>query len=224
MPAETLGRLADMERKLINIKDLSVTDRPREKCIFLGAAQLTNAELLAILLGSGSKQFPLAAICDGLIDLLNNDMTALCRTTAEELSVVSGIGVAKAVTLLAAVELGKRSLHNCAPILLKDDAGIVKFIKPLFDPNELPQYYLLLLNNRSELLATCELATIAQLPDVKQIMKLSLEAAAFEIVLCRNNFCLPKDFEIKEADFMKLLQAAADMLNLKLRGLVVPDC
>ncbi len=128
----------------------------------------------------------------------------------------------KAVSLLAAIELGKRSLRQAAPLNLKEDSAVEKLISAYLKNEPMPQYHLVLLNNRSELLATSELETeIGKLPDLKTIMKLSLEAGAAEIVLCRNDIQLPSRFCNQEQAFIIQLDAAASMLKIKMRGLLV---
>src|ERR1700710_2402315 len=98
-----------MESELKNIKDLSVADRPREKLIQLGATALSNVELIAIILRSGSKALPIITICRSLADAINDNISILDSWTVDQIAKVKGIGEIKAVTLLAAIELGKRS-------------------------------------------------------------------------------------------------------------------
>ena len=211
-----------MENELKNIKELSVTDRPREKLIQLGAAELTNAELIAILLRSGSRTLPLSTICMALINFIDNNPANLDRLGAGQIAKVKGIGEVGAVTLLAAIELGKRSLRQAAPLCLKDDKAVEKLISSYLTPESQAQYHLAMMNNRSELLATSELETEkGKLPDLKNIIKLSLEAGAAEIILCRNDTKLPSRFCDQEKAYIIQLDAAASMLKIKMRGLLL---
>jgi|GEM_PF-2192050 len=211
-----------MEQGLIDIKELSVADRPREKLIQLGAASLSNGELIAILLRSGSKTQPLMMICNALVDMIGNNMSSLNTLTVEQIARIKGIGEVGAVTVLAAVELGKRSLRQAAPLSLKEDIAVERLIANYLTPEQERQYHLVLMNARSELLATSAVMTEdLKLPDLKAIIRLSLEAGASEIILCRKDIKLPSGFCDQEKAFIIQLDAAASMLKMKMRGLLV---
>jgi len=201
---------------------MSVADRPREKLIQLGAAGLSNAELIAIILRSGSQSFPLAMICKSLVEAISDNISNLSSLSAEQIAKVKGIGEVKAITLLAAIELGKRSLRQASPLSLKDDSAVEQLISAYLTTEDITQYHLVLMNNRHELLATSALETEkGKLPDLKAMIKLSLEAGAAEIVLCRNEIKLPSRFCDQEKAFIIQLDAAASMLKIKMRGLLV---
>ena len=211
-----------MESELINIKDLSVADRPREKLIQLGAAGLSNAELLAIILRSGSASFPLDSICKELTGVIADNISNLATLSVDQIAKVKGVGEIKAITLKAAIELGRRSQTQAKPLNLEDDRDIENLISAYLTIEQIAQYHLVLINHRSELLATSEIPTEkGKLPDIKQMMKLSLEAGAYEMVLCRNNIKLPTRFCNQEKAFIIQLDAAASMLKMKMRGLLI---
>lgn len=213
-----------METEVTNIKDLPVADRPRERLLKFGANTMPNAELIAIILGSGSKTFPLAAICKSLMDHLGNNLFNLRNLNVKDISKVNGIGEVKAITLLAALELGKRSLRPGQPVCLADDESIEQFISRYFTTDKSLQYHLIMLNNRDELLATSELATNkGGLPDITSLMRMTLDAGAAVILLCRNNLKLPALFYNQEKAFIIQLDAAASMFKIKFRGLLVID-
>jgi len=213
-----------MEPELKNIKDLSVADRPREKLIKLGAGALNNVELIAIILRSGNKTLPIVSICKSLVDSINNNISNLDVLSVEQIAQIKGIGEIKAVTLLAAIELGKRSQRQTLPLNLKDETAIENLIRSYFSDQAKAQYHLVMLNNRDELLATSELTTKkGKLPDLKGIIKLSLEAGAAEIMLCRNDIKLPSRFCDQEKAFIIQLDAAASMLKIKMRGLLIVE-
>jgi DNA repair protein RadC len=213
-----------METGLKNIKELSVADRPREKLIQLGPAGLSNAELIAIILRSGNKTLPLIKVCKSLVDYIGNNIANMGTMSVEQIAKVKGIGEIKAVTLLAAIELGKRSLRQVAPLCLKHDTNVEQLISAYLTAENKAQYHLVLMNNRSELLATSELETEqGKLPDLKAMIKLSLEAGAVEMMLCRNDIKLPSRLCDQEKAFIIQLDAAASMLKIKMRGLLVVE-
>lgn len=211
-----------MEPEFKNIRDLSVVDRPREKLARLGPGALSNTELIAIILRSGSSSLPIMTICKNLVESINNNLSTLDLWTTDQIAGVKGIGEIKAVTLMAALELGKRSQQQALPLNLKEETAIENLIRPYITDEPKAQYHLVLINNRDELLATCELETNKKaMPDMRRIMKLSLEAGAAEIMLCRNELKLPSRFCDQEKAFIIKLDAAASMLKIKMRGLLV---
>lgn len=177
---------------------------------------------MAVLLGSGSKTSPLFTICKTLLETASDDITRLGKMKKKELAKIDGIGEGKALTLIAAMELGRRSVSSAAPLCLKDDDSIEQLIRPYLADSRNAQYHLVMLNNRRELLATSELPTSRnQLPELKTIMKLSLETGAAEIILCRNDIRLPTKIDDQEKAFVIQLDAAASIFKLKFRGLLI---
>ena len=129
---------------------------PREKLAKLGAKGLSNAELIAIILRSGSHSMPLATICKSLIDAIGDNVSNLAALDVEQITKVKGIGEIKAITLLAAIELGKaKSTARDQPLRLKNEADIESLIKRLFDRRRTAWRSIIwcCLNNRSELLS-----------------------------------------------------------------------
>ncbi|MES2111894.1 MAG: UPF0758 domain-containing protein, partial [Bacteroidota bacterium] len=102
-------------------------DRPRERLLRNGIAALSNTDLVAILLGSGSLAVPLMSICEALIAMVDNDPGKLSDLSLDQLQQIKGIGKFKGMTLLAAFELGRRSMKPGAPLSLKDDEAVKKY-------------------------------------------------------------------------------------------------
>ena len=92
----------------MDIKNLQGSERPREKLLRLGAGALSDAELVAIILGTGTRKIPVLELADKLIETDKNGILFLADCVPEELCRISGIGKAKACSLTAAMELGKR--------------------------------------------------------------------------------------------------------------------
>ena len=99
-----------MKSEMIMIKDVPVEERPRERLLRLGTANLSNQELLAILLGSGTKKESVMSLANRVI-IHFEGLKLLKDATIEELTAIKGIGNAKGVVILAAIELGKRMNH-----------------------------------------------------------------------------------------------------------------
>lgn len=92
----------------MDIKKLPGSERPREKLLRLGAGALSDRELLAILLGTGTRELPVLELAEKLLDSDRNGILFLADCVPEELCSISGIGYAKACSIAASIELGKR--------------------------------------------------------------------------------------------------------------------
>ena len=92
----------------LTIKNWAEDDKPREKLISKGKSALSDAELLTILISSGTKKYTALDIAKIILQKCNNDINALAKLTLEDLTKIEGIGIAKAVTIMAAIELGRR--------------------------------------------------------------------------------------------------------------------
>jgi DNA repair protein RadC len=195
-----------------DIKELPGIDRPREKMITGGASLLTDAELLAILLGFGSRDTPVLTLCDRVLRSVGNSLEQLSALSLDELCAIKGIGTAKATTILAAMELGRRRLQTKIP-RIKSEADAISIALPLFMGITEPHFIALLLNRQYELLATCELKLRADQPNISQLMQLVVESGAHGFGLVSNIAAT--------AVIIEQLTAAATVLDLKFYGCVL---
>src|SRR6185369_12676175 len=92
----------------LNIKSWAVEDRPREKLLLKGKAVLSDAELIAILLGTGTASMSAVDVAKNILQTVQHDLNELARLTVKDLTKIKGIGEAKAVTIVSALELGRR--------------------------------------------------------------------------------------------------------------------
>jgi DNA repair protein RadC len=192
------------------IKSLPLLERPREKLRFNGAQSLSDQEILAILLGSGTPKVPLHLICENLLkdfqlaDIGQLDMDALCR--------FKGIGPAKATILLAAAEFTRRMQSGQ---LLNSAQDCCNYFKTLLEKQSQLQYILLLISARKELLAFCEVGSV--LPEIAWVTKLATEAGAARVMLGRNGWLA---FSNAERRFLEELRAACGALGMVCESLM----
>ncbi|MDR1675485.1 MAG: hypothetical protein LBR86_03320, partial [Tannerella sp.] len=99
----------------LRIKEWAVEDRPREKMLLKGTPSLSDAELLAILIGSGNTQETAVQLSQRILNAVSNNLNALGKMSVKELTAFNGIGEAKAVTIVAAMELARRR-SDAAPL------------------------------------------------------------------------------------------------------------
>jgi DNA repair protein RadC len=190
------------------IKSLPPMERPREKLRYQGAGSLSDTELLAVLLGSGNKGTPVSVICEQLVK------SGLSQLDIENLLKIKGIGEAKAVLLLAAVELGSR-LNKPERVLLKNDTDIYYLLRPVFQTMTELQYVLVLMTDERELLAIVE--GRALLPEVSWVTGMAFEAGAKTLMLARNGWM---KFSNAECKHVMQLREAGNLMGLVVLGML----
>lgn len=179
------------ENKL-GIKAWAEADRPREKLLQQGRRQLTDAELIAILIGSGSKNETAVDLSKRILNSCQNNIEQLAKLSIKELSKFKGIGEAKAITIVAALELGRRrkEAEPSAVQRIISSVDAHKAIKAdLFDlPHE--EFWLLLLNRNNVIIGKHFISKGGQagtVADPKMIFKAAIEHNASAIVLIHNH-------------------------------------
>ena len=142
-----------MKNKL-SITEWSEEDRPREKMEKLGASALSNAELLAILIGSGSPEQSAVDLMKGILNDCNNNLNTLGKMTSQQLQRYKGMGPAKAITILAACELGKRrsAAHVEERPHLTSASAIYEYMFPKMQDLDVEEAWALLMNQNKKLI------------------------------------------------------------------------
>jgi DNA repair protein RadC len=181
-----------MDVKKLTIKEWAVDDRPREKMIQKGTAALSNAELIAILLGNGTIEDTAVGLAQKLLQKANNNLNELARFDFRSLCKIKGIGEAKAVRLLAALELGKR--RNIEPHVERKKITCSNDVAEIFIPllRDLPheEFWIVLLNRANLLIDTYRISQggiSGTVTDVRLILKAALDRMATQLILCHNH-------------------------------------
>lgn len=138
----------------LNINEWAEEDRPREKLMRLGADALSNAELLAILIGSGSTKETAVELMKRVLNECDNNLNTLGKMSINELCAFNGIGEAKAITILAACELGKRRAREKAAERpdLGSATAIYNYMHPRMQDLDTEEAWILLMNQNYKLL------------------------------------------------------------------------
>lgn len=180
------------EYKKLSIKNWALEDRPREKLLAKGISSLSNAELIAILIGSGSKNESAVELSKIILNKVKNNLNELGKLTVNDLQANKGIGEAKAITIIAALELGRR--RKLADILIKNKITSSKDVFELFQQiiGDLPyeEFWILLLNRSNKIIDKLKISqggTSGTVIDVKLILKDAIEKLATSIILCHNH-------------------------------------
>ena len=179
-------------REKLTINQWAVEDRPREKMMIHGVASLSNAELLAILIGSGNSEESAVDLMRKILNVYHNSLNELSKVSIDELCKFKGIGLAKAVTIKAASELGKRrkeeDVHERHTILSSKD--IYECFYPLLCDLPTEESWALLLNQASKIIDKVKISTggiSATIVDVRCILREALLKRASAIILCHNH-------------------------------------
>ena len=212
-----------MQGKLtsFSIKNWSEDDKPREKLLNKGRNSLSDAELVAILIGSGSRDESAVALSKRILASVNHQLGELGRLSIPQLMQFRGIGKAKAVTIAAALELGRRRRGEEAAKVarISGSRDVFELMQPLI--GELPheEFWIVYLNNANKVLHSVLLSKggiTGTLVDVRLVMKQALELGAVALILAHNH---PSGtLKPSEADKLitRKLNKAAEALDLKI--------
>jgi len=178
--------------KKLSIKDWAVEDRPREKMLAKGIRALSEAELIAILIGSGNLEESAVEVSRRILASVNNNLNELGKKTIVDLQKFKGIGPAKAITIAAAMELGKRRKESEPDKKIKvvTSADGAAIFRPLLSDLPHEEFWVLLLN-RNNLVIDKFMVSQGGLSgtviDVRIILKTALDKLASSIILCHNH-------------------------------------
>jgi DNA repair protein RadC len=180
-----------MNNKL-NINQWAEDDRPREKMERLGPQALSDAELLAILVGSGSSKEDAVTLMKRILSDCNNNLNTLGKMTIQQLCEYNGVGPAKAITILAACELGKRRQMDRPEE--RPDLGtatkIYNHMHPLLQDCDVEEFWLLLMNQNKRLIKQVRIShggITETAVDIRIIMREAVLANATIIAVCHNH-------------------------------------
>ena len=175
-----------------SIKSWAEEDRPREKMLAKGKEALSNAELIAILIGSGNSKETAVDLSKRILHDNKDNLIELSRLTINDLMKYNGIGEAKAVTIAAALELGRRRRFSEAlekPSIKNSQVAYECFYAHLSDLDH-EQFWIMLLNNANKVIKLEKIGVggmTGTTADPKKIFKCALENNAASVMLCHNH-------------------------------------
>jgi DNA repair protein RadC len=180
------------EQEFLNIKSWAAEDRPREKLLLKGKATLSDAELVAILLGTGTASMSAVDVAKNILQAVNNDLNELAKLTVKDLMKIKGIGEAKAITIVSALELGRRRKD-----LITEEKPRITSSKDIFDllkgdlldlPHE--AFWVVLLNRANRVIKKNQISlggVTGTVADPKIIFKMAVDELACGIILAHNH-------------------------------------
>jgi DNA repair protein RadC len=176
----------------IKIFELAEEDRPREKLLLKGKAALSDAELIAILIGTGTAACSAVDLSRMLLASVGNNLATVARMSVSDLTKFKGIGEAKAISIISALELGRRRKDQEPPKLLKviGSKQVYELMRPDLYDESVEQVYLLLLNRSNGLIKKQRVSqggTTASVVDPKVVFRFALEQGAHSLILIHNH-------------------------------------
>ena len=203
----------------LNINQWAEEDRPREKMERLGAEALSDAELLAILVGSGSPQEDAVSLMKRILADCNNNLNTLGKLTIRDLCQYNGVGPAKAITILAACELGKR--RQMEKPEERPDLGtatkIYNHMHPVLQDCDVEEFWLLLMNQNNRLIKKVRISHggITEVSvDIRIIMREAVLANATIIAVCHNHPSGNLRPSTADNDLTNQLQRACQLMRI----------
>lgn len=201
------------------IREWADDDRPREKLLLKGRHSLSDAELIAILIGSGSRNESAVDLAKRILRSVRDNLLELSKLNVHDLMKFKGIGEAKAVGIIAALELGKRRRGAEAIIREKITCSkdVFEYFVSLIGDYTFETFFILLLNRANKIIRHVRISeggVTGTVADPKKIFKMALENNATSMILCHNH---PSgNINPSEADIRltKKLKAAGDMLDV----------
>ena len=207
------------EKQRLGILSWAEEDRPREKLLLKGKSSLTEAELLGILIGSGTRSLSAVDVCKLILQSTGNDLNQLAKLTVKDLQQFKGIGEAKAISIVAALELGRRRKETPPvkrPKITSSQDAYDAIKAELWDqPHE--EFWLLILNRANQVIRKerCSAGGVAgTVTDPKIIFKAALQHLASSLILVHNHpsgNTKPSEADIRLTKKMKEAGALLDI-------------
>ncbi len=204
-----------------SIKNWSEEDRPREKLLAKGKVNLTDSELLAILIGSGNRSESAVALCKRILASVNHNLNALSKLSVAQLQEFKGIGQAKAISIVSALELGrrKREKEEPNPHKINSSKSVFNIMQPLLGNLQHEEFWVLYLNNSNTVIHKEQISKggiTSTVVDVRLVLKKALEINAVALVLCHNHPSGTLKISNSDKNITQKIKQASESLDIKL--------
>ncbi|WP_298220675.1 DNA repair protein RadC [Flavobacterium sp.] len=214
------------ENTFFPIRSWSEDDKPREKLLLKGKAALSDAELIAILIGSGSRNESAVALSQRILASVNQNLNALGKLSVAQLNKFKGIGDAKAITIQAAMELGRRRRAEEAEELQKITSSqtVFEIMQPIIGELSYEEFWIIYLNNANKIIAKSQLSKggiTGTVVDVRLVFKTALELGAVGIILTHNHPSGTLQPSESDKQITRKLKTGGEQLDIKILDHVI---
>lgn len=205
---------------LVPLRDWSPQDLPREKLLIKGKSALSDAELISLILGAGTRTTSSVELGKRVLHHANNNLHDLARMTVKDLLRVNGIGKTKAMAVVAALELGRRrrELDPAARPRLSKSADAFDLLKPVLLDIPHEEFWIILVNRANRLIRFCQVSqggVAGTVADPKIIFKMALEELASGIILAHNHPSGNLSASSADVELTRKLSAGARLLEIQ---------
>ena len=209
-----------------SIKNWAEDDKPREKLMLKGKSALSDAELLAILIGSGNRNESAVDLSKRILAHVQNNLNALGKLSLKQLMEFKGIGEAKAISIIAATELGRRRREEEVQELIKINSSRVIFnvMQPIIGELAHEEFWVLYLNNANKIIHKAQLSKggiTGTVVDIRLVLKMALEYNALSIVLTHNHPSGKLRASDSDIELTQKVKLAAKQLDMHLLDHVI---
>jgi DNA repair protein RadC len=210
----------------LTIKSWDVNDRPREKLISKGKNVLSDAELIAILIGSGNREETAVALSQRILQSVQNNINELAKLSLEQLMRFKGIGEARAISIITALELGNRRHFEQLLVkpIIKSSKDVFTILQPVIGDLPHEEFWALYLNNSNKVLAKEQLSKgglTATMVDVRLLMKKAVEQSAIGIIISHNHPSGKLVASASDKELTQKVKNASKTLDIKLLDHVI---
>ncbi len=211
-----------MRKEILSIKEWAEEDRPREKMLIKGISSLSNAELIAILIGSGNKNETAVQLAQRILFSVNNNLNTLGKRSIKELIAgFKGIGEAKAITICAALELGRRRAQSEPEVrnTIQSSQDVYHLFYPLLCDLPHEELWIALLNRKNKVVEKSRVSqggTTETTADLRIILKAAITNLAAGIVLCHNHPSGTLQPSTQDDALTRRLASSAKLLDIQL--------
>ncbi len=219
----------EQEYKRLTIKDWAVEDRPREKMLQKGIGSLSDAELIAILLRSGNSNETAVSVAQRLLALAQNNLNELGKFTLNQITQIKGIGEAKAISVIAALELGRRrkAIDALTREKITSSRDVIEIFQPILADLPHEEFWALLLNKANKVIEKVRVSqggVAGTVVDVRIIIKSAVEKLASSMIIAHNHPSGNPKPSDKDISITKKLKEAGNLLDIALLDhLIITD-
>lgn len=215
--------------KRLKIKELAAEDRPREKLIAKGISALSDAELMAILVQSGNREETAVELSQKILRTVKNNLNELGKLSVRDLQKFKGIGQAKAIAIVAAMELGKRRSSNAVleKKQITKSSDVFELLAPQLGDLPYEEFWVLFLNRSNRLIEKHKISKggiSGTVTDVRIILRHAIELQASSMIVCHNHPSGGLTPSQTDKDITQKLSEAGKIMDVKLVDhLIVTD-
>ena len=212
-------------KEINSIRTWAEEDRPREKLMLKGSPALSDAELLAILIGSGTRGESAVDVCKAILKNVHNNLNELGKLSISDLRKYKGIGEAKAITIVAALELAKR--RRTAEVKEKEKISgskdVYEYFHHLADLHN-EEFWVMFLNRANKIISTQKLSQggiTGTVADIRLILKSALDSFATGIILCHNHPSGNLSPSVEDKELTQKVKQTAKLLDISVLDHVI---